>query len=104
MPKLYGIIEDQVNNILRFFMEDPFSGNVAYNALIPGPAYIKPVIQGIAILLYLVILLVAGLFLWNQGLHVAFPNVVAAFGDQPIRVYNSYVQLIISLVAIMMIL
>jgi hypothetical protein len=71
MSKLYTLIEQQVNNFLRLVFEDD-SGNVEYGGIIPGAKWVAPVIQFIAILVFLFIILFVGQYLWNKGLVPAF--------------------------------
>jgi len=98
------MIETQVNILLRFVLEDD-RGNITYGPYIKGPKMIKPIIQFIALVIYLMVVMFFGLYLWNQGLHVAFPGVVMQLGTTTYRqLPNPYVQLLVTLVAMMFIL
>lgn len=104
MPKLFDMIEEQINIMLRFVLEDDETGQVHYNSWIPGPKWVRPIIYFFSLLIYFLVILMFGLFLWNQGLHVAFPSMVAHIGPgQAFQLANPYSQLITSLVALMFI-
>lgn len=105
MSRLYNIIEGQVNNLLQLIMTDE-SGNVDWgfwNQYIK-PTSIRLLINVIASILYLMLLMLLGLYLYNQGLHVLAPSVLQPIGYG--KVYqqdpNPYYQLLVSLFALMM--
>jgi hypothetical protein len=104
MPRLYDMILEQSNILLRFFLEDD-SGQVNYGPLIKGPKWVKPILYVMSIFIYLSILMVFGKYLWNQGLQVAFPGVVAHIGQGVSQqLPNPYQQLMVTMVALMFIL
>lgn len=103
MSKIYAIIESQVNNILRLNMEDE-NGVVQYGTLIPAPKYIQPFISLLTALIIVILVSIFGLFLWNQGLHATMPNVFAEIATgQPGQAQKPFVQLLITLLALMFI-
>jgi len=103
MSKIYKLIEEQVNNILRWRLEDDLTGQIQYNQWISGPKVVKPIIQLIATFIFLFVVLFFGLYLWNYGLHPAFPGVVAKIDPlNPAQAANPYTQLILTLLALMM--
>jgi hypothetical protein len=102
MSKLYNLIENQVNIVLRILMEDNETGQIQYGAWISGPKWVKPIIALITTIVFLVILLIFGLFLWNNGLHRVMPNVFAEINDNN-SYENKYTQIVITLLALMLI-
>lgn len=105
MSRLYSIIENQINIILRMFFSND-QGQIQQDML---EQYIKPkslrlVINVLAAFVYLVLLLIAGTYLYNQGLHVMAPSVLAPLGRGKVyqQTNNQYLQLLISLLALMM--
>ncbi len=103
MSKIYNLIENQVNILLRFVMEDDMTGQVNYGAWIKGPKEIQLAVQVITTLVFIFIALFFGLYLWNYGLQPAFPGLVARIdGSNPAQATNPYSQLILTLLAIMM--
>lgn len=103
MSKIYKLIEEQVNMILRFVLEDDRTGQIKYGQWIKGPKEVKPFIHFISLIVFLVLTLTFGLTLWNQGLHPAFPGVVAKIDpSNPLQNPNPYVQLVLSLLAVIM--
>jgi hypothetical protein len=89
---LYQIIEKQISAIFRLTLQDE-QGYV----LLPTwlrPSMVGPIISIISLILFLIITLTVGLFLWNEGLVPAFPGVVGGM--------KTYSQFLTSLVAISM--
>lgn len=103
MSKIYNMIESQINNLLRFKLEDDWSGEIKYNKWISGPKAVKPFVQAITTLIFLAVILTFGLYLWNTGLVPVFPGIVAPIDPtNPSQAANPYVQLILTLLALMM--
>ena len=103
MSKIYKLIEEQVNILLRFLLEDEKTGQVHYPAWLPGGKYIKPVVQLLTILVFLAVVLIFGVYLWNYGLQPAFPGIVARLDPMnPSQASNAYTQLVLTLIALMM--
>jgi hypothetical protein len=103
MSKIYKLIEDQVNILLRFVLEDEYTGQIQYGKWISGPKWVKPFIHLITTLVFLFVVLFFGLYLWNFGLHPVFPGVVAKIDPMnPVQSSNPYSQLVLTLVALMM--
>lgn len=104
MPKLYDMIEEQINILLRFMLEDEDTGEIQYGGWIKGPRWIRPIIYFVSLIIYILITLYFGLYLWNQGLHVAFPGVVAHIGpgiSQQLK--QPYSQLVVTLISMLLI-
>ena len=104
MSRIYKMIEEQVNNLLRFQLEDDLTGRIQYNQWISGPKVIKPIIQLLTTLLFLAVVLFFGVYLWNNGLQPVFPNVIAKLNPaDPNQASSPYTQLLLTLMALMMI-
>jgi hypothetical protein len=103
MSKLYNFIESQVNNMLQSLMTDE-SGRIQFNSIISTPAAIRPWIATLTTILFVMIMFIFGIFIWNQGLATVFPGVVARIEGNGAngQVNNKYIQLLITLVALNM--
>lgn len=99
MSKLYSLIEDQVNIILRLIFEDD-NGEVAGDS---APKYLFLALKLISALFFLLVVLLAGLYLWNYGIAAVFPIVDAIGEPKPAQLDNPYMQLVITLLALMMV-
>ncbi len=103
MSKIYMLIENQVNNLLRLVMEDDYSGQIQYGPWIKSAKWVQPIVTALTTLIFLAIALSFGIYLWNYGIQPVFPGIVAKIdGLNPAQASNTYVQLIITLIAIMM--
>ena len=103
MSKIYSLIESQVNNILRIVLVDDYTGEVHYGAIIPGPKWVAPVVSFLTSVVFLLIVLTFGVFLWNKGLHPVFPNIVAQInGNNPAQASSEGMQLVLTLFALML--
>lgn len=103
MPRLYSLIEDQINNLFRFQMEDE-NGSVQYNKYIQGPKMLRPVISFVAAMIFLLIILTFGIYLWNHGLSPVMPNIFMKIDSMnPSQFSNSYIQLFITLLGLSMV-
>ena len=103
MSRIYNLIEDQVNILLRFVLEDDMTGQIQYGRWIRGPKWVKPAVQLITTIVFIGIILSFGLFLWNYGLHPVFPGVVARIDpSNSAQAANPYTQLVLTLLALMM--
>lgn len=104
MSKIYKLIEEQVNILLRFVLEDDRTGQIQYGQWIKGPKWVKPAVQLLTTLVFLAVVLFFGLYLWNFGLQPAFPGLVAKIdSSNPAQAANPYTQLVLTLLAMMMI-
>lgn len=108
MSKLYNFIESQVNNMLQSLMTDE-SGRIQFNAIISTPASIRPWIAALTTVLFVMVMFIFGIFIWNKGLATVFPGVVAPIEgasmgqmNQYGQMNNKYVQLLLTLVALNM--
>jgi hypothetical protein len=101
MSRLYNLIEQQAINVMKLIInQQTDQENVQWYLQYGGP-----IVSAIATLVFLLVIFVFGLFLWNQGLHAVMPNVVAQIGGGMYNQYNNpYTQLIVTLIALMMIL
>lgn len=104
MSKIYTLIEDQVSNIVRIILEDEDTGELKFGSFIKGPKWVKPAISIITAFVFLFIALFFGLYLWNYGLAPVFPSLVAKIDpvSRPDQAGNPYVQLFLTLIALMM--
>lgn len=103
MSKIYSLIETQINNILRVVLVDDYTGEIKYGSMIPGPKWVAPVVSVLTSMVFLLIVLTFGVFLWNKGLHPVFPNIVAPIdGNNPIQSSSPGVQLVLTLFALML--
>lgn len=103
MSKIYALIESQVNNIMKVLLVDDQTGQVNYGGLIPGPKWVGLVVQLVASIIFLSIALFFGLYLWNYGLAPVFPNVIAPISpNNPSQAGSAYVQLTLTLFALML--
>ena len=102
MSRIFTLIEEQVNNIVRILLEDQETGELMFGSWLPTPSYIQPLVSAVAIVLFLGLILVFGVYLWNKGLHPAFPGIVAKLdASNPNQSGSPYTQLLITLLAIM---
>jgi hypothetical protein len=101
MPRLYNLIEDQVSIITRMIMENDY-GDVEYGGFIRSPKWVKPIINLVSVLIYLGILFVGGLFLWNRGLSAVIPAISPIGESRPKQLRNRFTQLLLTLIALMM--
>lgn len=103
MSKIYSLIESQVNNILRIMLVDDYTGEINYGTMIPGPKWVAPVVSILTSVVFLMIVLTFGVFLWNKGLHPVFPNVVAVIDSKnPLQASSEGMQLVLTLFALML--
>lgn len=101
MSTLYSMIENQINLLLRFFLETD-EGEIRYTDLLSGPKQIKAFITLLSALLFIVLVIFFGLYLWNQGLQPVFPSVISPIGlEKPFeQSKNPFFQLILTLIAL----
>jgi hypothetical protein len=80
-------------------------GDIKYTDLLSGPKQIKAFITFLSGIIFLILVAIFGLFLWNQGLQPAFPGLVAPIGRlQPLpQSPNPFFQLAITLLALIFI-
>jgi hypothetical protein len=103
MSRIYALIEEQVNNILRMILEDDETGQIKWNGIISGPTRIRPFITFVSFFVFLALILTVGVFFWNKGLQPVFPGIVAKIdSNNPAQAPSEYVQLVTTLFAIMM--
>ena len=103
MSRIYNLIENQVNSILRLLLEDNQTGQVDYS-WVGGPKWIQPIVTLITSVLFLTVLLSFGLYLWNFGLVPVFPGLVAPISStNTAQAANPFIQLVITFIALMMI-
>lgn len=104
MSTLYYMLESQVNALLALMMKDE-NGEVKYNTLIPGPKYVQIAITGLTLILFITFTMAFGLYLWNKGLSPVMPSIFARIDPaNPTQSSNPYIQLFISLTAILLLL
>jgi len=102
MSKLYQLIQDQVDNIVRVLSKEDVQGNVYYPAWLGGNKYVKPVIQILSLLIFIFVALFFGVYLWNNGLQPVLPGVVAKIDPANMAQSSSpSVQMLLTLLALM---
>lgn len=102
MSKIYQLIQDQVDNIVRILSKEDVQGNVYYPAWLGGNKYVKPVIQVLSLLLFILVVLFFGVQLWNYGLQPVLPGVVAKIDPSNLgQDSNPMVQMLLTLLALM---
>jgi hypothetical protein len=102
MSKIYNLIENQVSNVIRIILEEN-DGTLTFNSLIPNAKWVNPIISIVTSLVFFTLALFFGLYLWNYGLQPAFPGIVAQINpSNPSQASNPYVQLILTLIALLM--
>ncbi len=103
MSRIYNFIEAQINDILRLAVTND-QGDIDWslNRWL-SPSNVKLVIALISSLCYLLILSMAGIYLWNHGIHAMAPGIVRPFGNGSYQQFqNQYQQLFITLFAMVM--
>ena len=96
------MLQEQMNNILG--LADPNTVHRLSQEHGYDIGYLKFFMQLAALFMYLILILAFGKYLWNQGLHIAFPGVVAHIGPgSKQQLANPYLQLLVSLFAILFI-
>jgi hypothetical protein len=102
MSKLFSLIQTQVDNLFKFNVQS--DQGLVLPTWIPHQMYLRPVINIISAIFFILVVLMFGKFLWNQGLAPVF-SVIAPIGEFDRRVqYPAFTQLIVTLLALMMIL
>jgi hypothetical protein len=103
MSKIYNFIESQVNTILRLALTND-EGQIDFSgSRFISVGNVQLVISILAALVYLLILAMAGIYLWNQGIHAMAPSVLLSFGGRSFpQLQNQYQQLFITLLAMVM--
>ncbi len=103
MSRLYNFLQTQINTLLQMTVVDA-NGNVDFSKLpgeIVGPGNFALAISVLTALLYLGVVAVAGMYLWNHGLAAMAPNVLKPFGP---GVYdqspNPFFQMFLTLLAL----
>lgn len=102
MSRLFTIIQNQIEAVLRVVMEgDDGQVDWSYWGQFMPPKYLRVIIAFIAGLLYLLVMSVVGMYLWNQGLSVMAPSVIRPFGSSVYsQSQNPFFQLFITLFAL----
>ena len=102
MSRLFALIQTQVDNLFKFNVQS--DQGLVLPAWIPHQMYLRPLINIISAVFFILIVLMFGKFLWNQGLAPVF-NVISPIGEFDRRPqYSAFMQLIVTLLALMMIL
>ena len=99
MPTLYNIIYEQVMSMIRFNIEKE-DGTNDYSYIIPDERWIKPIVHVISSLLFILIALIFGVFLWNKGLVPVFPDVIAKIDGRKGQQKTPYTQFILTFFAL----
>ena len=103
MSRIYNMIEDQVNILLRIVLEDDQTGQINYGSWLSGPKWVKPLVTLITTVIFLLVIMSFGLYLWNYGLVPVFPGIVARIdASNPSQASNPFVQLVVTFLALMM--
>lgn len=101
MSRLYNLIENSVVNVAKLVINNQ-TDQEQINWMLQNAGVFVAVTTAI---LFVVVIFIAGKFLWNQGLAPVF-NFIRPLGyEAPLPQYqNPYMQLVVSLVSLMMIL
>lgn len=102
MSKIYQLIEEQINNIFRINMEES-NGQLRLPGWIPGPQFVRPLIQFVSAIIFIAIVLYFGVRLWNFGIQPVLPGIVAPIQPgQPGQNSTPETQLLLTLLAFLM--
>lgn len=102
MSRIFSLIETQVNLILGTILDQGTLDKIRDGEIQIGPQSIVPVAYFLSMLIFLFVILAFGVYLWNFGLHPVFPGIIAKIDPaNPAQATNPYVQLVITLIAIM---
>lgn len=92
MSKIYALIEDQVASMVL---------NMNVNSVLG--LSLGTFVKAVTTVIYVGVLLVFGVYLWNHGLQPLFPGLVAKINNSdPNQMANEYGQLLLTLIALMM--
>ncbi len=105
MSRIYNFIQSQVNELLKTALindDGEFDAGKAGSWL--GPGMIPLLIAVMTSLVYILVLSVVGIYLWNNGLHVMAPDVLKPFGSGVVYKQNAnqFALLFITLLAMVM--
>lgn len=102
MSKLFSLIQSQVDNLFKFNVQT--EQGLILPAWVPHQMYLRPMINLISAIFFLIIVLMFGKFLWNQGIVSVFNIALPIGGEMERRAQlTAYPQLIVTLMALMMI-
>jgi hypothetical protein len=101
---MYNFIETQINELLKLaLINDRGEFDAGKMSAFIGPQSIPLIIAVLTSLVYLMILSVVGIYLWNHGIHAMAPNVISSFGNQLVSQNpNQFIQLFTTLLAMVM--
>jgi hypothetical protein len=103
MSRLYNFLQTQINALLQMTIVDQ-NGNLDFSKLpgeLVGPGNFTLVISILTTLLYLGVVAVAGMYLWNHGLSAMAPSVLKPFGmGTYTQSPNPFFQMFITLLAL----
>lgn len=107
MSRLYNLIEEQILNLISAFTFVDSNDEVVFfgmNLKVNRPL-VNFFIKLISAMIYLGFALYFGTMLWNQGLSAVMPNVISPIGVVGVvpQLRSQYMQLMITLVALMFI-
>ncbi len=100
MSKLYTLIEDQVSLLLRTIYEDDY-GQYHFGSFVSNMKILNAILFIMTMLIFIAIVMMFGLFLWNYGLATVF-TFIRPIGNTEVKQVGEYTQLMITLVALMM--
>lgn len=109
MTRLYNLIESQILNLVAAVSVVNNNDEVIFlgiNMKARRPI-VNFLIKFTSALIYLGLALYFGVMLWNQGLAAVMPNVISAIGTPGLvvpQLRNDYMQLVVTLFALMFIL
>ncbi len=97
---MFNFIESAVNQLLQATLVDE-QGNIDWSKWYPiGPNTVQFAIQGIAAVVYLILVSLVGMYLYNQGIHPLAPAVFQPIGSgNYAQLSNPFAQLFLSLLA-----
>lgn len=105
MPQILDLIKNQVNTIFRLIIEDNY-GNIkpyTFMGYTISMKWLALLINLLSVCIYLIAILMFGLYLWNHGLSPVF-TFIAPIGTRKHSQYQSAeLQLFVTLIALFMI-
>ena len=96
MAIMYSLVETIVRNSIFKLLTDS-EGNLLG---VLEPAIVEPLIKLLSFVLWIVLILMIGQFLWNQGIHSVMPSVIKPIGKGVKQLDSPSLQLIVTSIAL----
>lgn len=101
MSKILSLLSSQVGVLYTMFSRDT-SDEVLYGWDKGSPS-VRLTIQLVTVIVFIMLIVMVGLYLWNRGLHPVFPSIIAPIDGTSLNQFKDpYRQLIVTVLAIMM--